>query len=200
MKRALFLSVPLFFLVACQSQALTPSPPKGSSLLPALTVNDSCSAYTTSADCKSAIGKSAGTGFPGMNVCTWTPVDACPAGASCPSGVCVATNSCASLTSASACQADSGCIWSAVVATPTASALCPVGQSCDGGGFCFERGSAVNGCFCVQPLACPANGSCPPVQCDCPPPQAADGGERGRRRNLHLRLPSLRRRRGLPRL
>ena len=178
MKRALSLGVPLFFssLVACQSQSLTTTPHVGSSLIPAVTVNDSCSAYTTSTACQSAVGKSVGTGMPANQVCTWTQVEACPAGASCPSGVCVTTSACASLTTGATCQADPNCVWSAILATTSAPALCPVGQDCSGGGFCFDRGSTGDRCLCVQPLACPANGVCPPVQCDCPPPTAVDAG------------------------
>ena len=60
MKRALVLDAPLLFfsVVACQSQSLTPTPHLDSSSIPALTVNDSCSAYTTSTECQSAVGTS----------------------------------------------------------------------------------------------------------------------------------------------
>lgn len=171
MKRTLVPSAALLLLVACQSQSLTPSPHDPSQSIPALTVNDSCSSHTSSTDCQADTKSS----------CTWMTVaaDACPAGASCPAGVCMTANSCAGLTSASTCQADANCVWSAIVATATTPALCPVGQTCGGGGFCFERGPSGNTCLCVQPLACPASGACPPVQCDCPPPPTADGGAVG---------------------
>src|SRR5580692_7400237 len=172
MKRALFLNAPLFFLVACQSQSLSPSPGQSgkTSQLPAVTVNDSCSAYTKASDC-------AGDAYD--MPCTWVTVDTCPAGATCPAGVCVAANSCTSLTSADACQANANCAWSAIAATMAMPALCPVGQTCGGGGFCFERGSSGTTCLRLQPLACPASGACPPVQCDCPPPPATGEGGAG---------------------
>ena len=169
MKRAQFLSIaPLLLLVACQSQSLT-TPMQGTSQqIPAVAVNDSCSSHTTEADCKGS-----------LSLCAWTPIAACPSGATCPAGVCVSPDPCADLPTAAACQADANCAWSTVAGTTAVPALCPVGQTCDGGGFCFERGPSGNGCLCVQPLACPANGSCPPVQCDCPPPPATDGGSAG---------------------
>ena len=175
MKRA-WLIVPLALAAACQSSSLTPqSPPKqGSSVLPAVAVNDVCAAHTTAADC----------GGDNQNGCAWVPVEACPAGASCPAGVCQTAGPCAALATQTACTADSRCAWSAVTVvagsssasvTPT---LCPVGQDC-GAGFCFARASGGNGCTCLQPLACPADGSCPPVQCACVPPPPADGGGSG---------------------
>ncbi len=168
MKRYLFLSAPLFFLFACQSQSLT-AQHGAPSTLPAVTVNDSCSAFTKASDCPGDTN----------SLCTWVPVDACPAGAACPAGVCVTADPCARLTTADACQSNASCIWSAIATTTAAPALCPVGQTCDDNGFCFQRAPSGPSCLCVQPLACPANGACPPVQCDCPPPPAADGGSVG---------------------
>ena len=185
MKRAPVLPfAPLFLLVACQSQPLTTPPTRmNTQQIPAVAVNDPCSAYTTADECK---GSPTGVTFNGaasgqlVPTCTWTAVDACPAGATCPSGVCVTASACSSLMSAAACQANTNCVWSEVLATASAPALCPVGQDCAAGGFCFDRGSSSGpGCLCVQPLACPANGACPPVQCDCPPPPAVDAGGGG---------------------
>ncbi len=158
----------LFVFVACQSQSLTTPPPSNSQQIPAVAVNDPCSSHTTEADCKGS-----------LSLCAWTPVAACPAGATCPAGVCVSPDPCAGLTTAAACQADANCAWSTISGTTAAPALCPVGQDCGGGGFCFERPVAGPSCLCVQPLACPANGACPPVQCDCPPPPPVDAGSSG---------------------
>ena len=180
MTRALTI-VPLFVLLGCGSQALAPA---GSGQqarpIPAVAVNDPCSAYTTATACEGALGPSVGTNLAGRS-CTWTAVEACPAGATCPSGVCTTISACAGLTTADACAANPSCVWSEILATASAPALCPVGQDCSSGGFCFQRDSSAGGttCLCVQPLACPANGACPPVQCDCPSPQPVDAGSGG---------------------
>ncbi len=64
--RHLFLSAPLFFLslflLACQSQSLT-SHTGTSSMLPAVTVSDSCSASTKASDCPGDTD----------SLCTWVP-------------------------------------------------------------------------------------------------------------------------------
>jgi hypothetical protein len=158
MKRTL-LGAPILVLLSCQS-SLPSSQTESSHLIPAVAVSDACSAHTTAAACQGDANSS----------CSWVDVG-CPAGASCPAGVCVTSDPCAGLTDQSSCSADARCAWSATaVATSDAPVLCPVGQSCSGGGYCYARGPSPNTCLCVQPLVCPANGACPPVKCDCPPP------------------------------
>ena len=165
MNRALILCAPLFFLLACQSQSLNgvvpkplPSPPAtGPAQLTALAVNDPCAPFSV-ADCQAAADKG----------CIWATMKGC-VGNFCNVGACVTANSCATLTTAAACQDNASCVWSAIAGTSAAPALCPIGQDCSGGGFCFERGLSGNSCLCIQPFFCPDNGVCPPVQCDCPP-------------------------------
>ena len=90
----------------------------------------------------------------------------CPGPSCCPSdvsqqpGVCVTTDPCLSRDRAS-CGEDTGCAWSQV------GTLCPVGATCGDGGFCHAKDAAGGGCACVSAIACPANGPCAPVECDC---------------------------------
>jgi len=89
-----------------------------------------------------------------------------PLGKSClevapsPSGVCVANDPCLAL-GATACRDKGECAWSAT------KVLCPIGASCDDGGYCHAREQGGTDCACVSPVTCPMGEDCPEVECDC---------------------------------
>jgi len=161
MKRALLLLA--VAVGGCYSQ--TSSQP-----VPAAIVNDACGANGSQATCAVGAG------------CEWRAVKSeCPAGTACPDGVCVTPDACAGLADRERCEADTRCAWSGLRLASASIDLCPVGQSCEAGGYCHARDASGGGCTCVQPIACPANAACPAVQCDCsnPPPGTGAGGGGG---------------------
>ncbi|HLK91717.1 MAG TPA: hypothetical protein VKZ18_17630 [Polyangia bacterium] len=169
MKRAhLFLTfTPLVLAAACESgnNGATTTPGQPPFRIPAIAVNDPCSAYTTSSDCAAKSGQ-----------CTWTVGSFGVAGEASPPAACVTTSTCAGLSFAR-CSARTDCSWSGISPTQSAPALCPVGADvCGEFGYCYDRPAAGSACHCLQPLVCPSNLPCPAVQCDCPPPEVVDGG------------------------
>lgn len=90
--------------------------------------------------------------------CQWIATDATAESSA--AGGCVAKDPCLTL-GQSACTADSGCAWSV-------GKLCPLGATCSSdGGFCHAKDPSGGDCACVSPLACPADGDCAKVECDC---------------------------------
>jgi len=75
-------------------------------------------------------------------------------------GVCASNDPCLALDK-HACAGDSSCAWSQTTS------LCPVGASCNDGGYCHASGGSGGSCACLSPIACPANAPCPTVECDC---------------------------------
>jgi hypothetical protein len=135
--------------------------------VPATVVNDACGTNVSEGTCAASAG------------CEWRAVkSACPAGATCPEGVCVTPDPCAGLSDKARCEADTRCAWSGVRLASASIDLCPLGQTCDAGGYCHTRDASGGGCTCVQPIACPTNADCPAVECDCsnPPPGGGGGG------------------------
>ena len=141
--------------------------------VPVAVVNDACRAITSEETCVALPTVSDAN-------CEWRAVQSdCAAGATCPTGVCVTPDPCAALTDQAACVADARCAWAGVrVASPSID-LCPVGETCDGGGYCHTRDASGGGCTCVQPIVCPANADCPAVQCDCSNPATGNSGGGG---------------------
>ncbi len=171
MRRA-YLLLPASLVLACGSSPLTPSQnTQGQQPLAAAMVADPCASFPAEDACKGA-----------GSTCGWTAV-ACPANADCPAAVCATADPCAAYKDAKSCAGaaaiDARCAWTAIDTSGTTQALCPVGHDCSGGGYCWELPATSGGCGCVQPLACPKDGACPPVACDCPPPPSGTGGGSG---------------------
>ncbi|HXJ20984.1 MAG TPA: hypothetical protein VMT03_12190 [Polyangia bacterium] len=146
-------------IAACQSASLTPTEHSipASPQLAAELVADPCAANGSETACKA------------NSACSWSSV-ACPPDADCPAAVCATVDSCSAHADSRACSGDARCAWTATQGTAQMPALCPVGHDCTATGYCLARDVTGAGCGCVQPIACPASGSCPTVSCDCPPP------------------------------
>jgi hypothetical protein len=98
--------------------------------------------------------------------CTWVGIEACGAEV-CPVGACIEVDPCAAHDDADSCRADADnqCDWAEV------DRLCPPGETCDKGGYCYQR-LPDDGCVCVCPLSPCIEGpdgtiECPPCECDC---------------------------------
>jgi hypothetical protein len=158
MKRAVVLALSVF--AGCYQQTTNQA-------VPVATVNDVCGSNDSQPSCAAAAG------------CEWrTLASSCSPGAHCVTGVCVTPDPCGALVDRAACEADTRCAWAGLRESSQSVDLCPVGQSCDTGGYCHTRGASGGGCTCVQPIVCPAGADCPTVQCDCsnPPPRGASIG------------------------